>query len=441
MPSSGSGSLTPITPPSPAPETLVIGSLRQFPVLALETWRAAISYNPWHFWGMSGSLAPVTSACNSIVKQYAWQATDAAGRSEIVQAILDAEAKMASRLGYYPAPHFTSETIEFPRYPDNRVTRLGYAGGDGRWLAVQLKEGHIRAVGVETRSLLGTVAVAYSDADSDGLRDTFTATIATSVTDPDQIAVYIAATDRLNSDAVSEKYRVPASVTISNGTATIKGRAWVLAKPVLYEGVGAAGLDPAETANYVTSLEVYRRYCDPTGITNDTAQALLAWETEPYPAWVNCCTDNSADPAALGYALARVGIRNAGSGIVYLGEAVYNAVTGVWEAVDWSTCRPPDRVTIRYQAGAALVNGEMDNRLRSALVKLAAAELARRICACDSANRELFRWQVDLGEPSEGQSIVIEPGDLSNPFGTRRGHLEAWRAVKQLMNVQGFAVV
>ncbi len=63
-------------------------------------------------------------------------------------------------------------------------------------------------IGVETRTLIATVNLVYSDTNGDGLPDIATATTATALTDTDEIAVYFAAANRLDSDPVSEKYRI-----------------------------------------------------------------------------------------------------------------------------------------------------------------------------------------------------------------------------------------
>lgn len=417
------------------------------PLLPLESFRRIIGWNPFHFWGLANSTVPVTSACNALVKQYAWQAADAAGRTEIQEAILTAEKRLRDHLGFSVAPHYVTETLTWPRFHDRRAWNLSHTDGDGRWLSVRLSEGHVRAVGVETRTLIdGAVAVTYSDEDGDDLDETATISVATTVTDSDQIAVYFGASDRLDSEAVGEKWRIaPLSVSISGGTATIKGRAWQFVKPLKYEGVGTAALDPATAANFVTTVAVYRRYTNPDGNTTATSQALLIWETPPWPDWALCTgcssgTDNSTDPAAEAYGIARAGIRDAAAGIVAPGRAAYNATTGVWSATNWGICRPPDRVTVRVLAGVALEDGQMARRWQTVVARLAAAELARPICGCEMANRELYRWQFDLARAAgaNDEQFAISAQDLDNPLGTRRGQVLAWKEVKALRNTIGF---
>jgi hypothetical protein len=238
-------------------------------------------------------------------------------------------------------------------------------------------------------------------------------------------------------------------LVFAGGTLTITGRRWTAVKPIKYEGVGRVQLDPDDDANFVTSVEVYTRTTDPTGITTATAQAVLEWETQPYPLWaIGCCGDqtyspaNSAtDPAALAYALARAGIRDELIGAINLGAAVYDSTSQTWHGVAWAGCRQPDRVTVRYLAGYPLdTDGQMLDRWKHIVARLAAAELSRGICACDHSNRELYNWQYDLARSTNaaGESFQVGREELSNPFGTRRGHVEAWRSVRYDRLLRGF---
>lgn len=420
-------------------------------LIPLDTWRKILAFNPWYFWQYEGGPIASTSSCPEVTYQYAWQNADAVGRAEILEAIEQAEARLTSFLRYSPAPHYIVENHQFPHYPDVRVDKIGYVGGDGRWPAIQLNEGFIQKVGVQVRTLLDTVAVTYSDEDGDGLDESWSATCNVTFTDTTQVAVYFQDTDRLDSDPVSEKYRIqPVKVSISGGVATIRGKAWLMAPPILYEGVAPEPLDPTVAANFVSNIEVYQLYTDPTGSTLDTAQAKLIWETRPHPYWCTCSScqnvvpQNSLDPAAEGYAMCRVALRDAELGLVGLGEAKYNSTSGVWTAVNWSVCRPPDRVEVRYTAGKPLVNNEMSSRMQQVVARMAAAEMAKPICACADANRQLYYWQFDIartGGADGEQYQAISADVLNNPFGTRRGHVEAWREVKDSLRlISGFAV-
>lgn len=409
-------------------------------LLPLDAWRRNIGYNPWHFWQMSDSqYTPVSSSCNTLVRQYAWQAADQAGRYDILDRIQTAEERMLTYARFAPAPHYQVKTLQFPHYHDPKIDRFGYADPTGRWLGVNLGESKLQAIGLFTRELIETASVAYNDADSDGLNDSFTVSVATSVTNADQIAVYIQESDRVNGEPVRPRYRIaPLNITISGGTATIKGPRRLCVKPVLQEQADA--IDPTDAGNFVTELEVYREYIDPSGATADTAQATLIWETAPYPAWANCCNDGSAsrDPAALATGLARCVIRDAENGIIGVGASVYDSANDVWHSTNWSTCRPPDRITVRYQAGVPLVNQAMDHRWEMVIARLAAAEMPRRICACEQANRELGYWQFDMSLENAIERVA-RTDVLENPLGTKRGHVYAWQEIKYLRVLGGVA--
>jgi len=422
-------------------------------ILSLEEWREQIGYNPYHFWQLAGAKAPVTSACNSIVRQYAWQGADMGGRSDIRSAIEAAETRISTFLHYSPAPHYVESTLSFPRYPQTNVYRAGFSGADGRWITLQLPEGQIQAVGIETRTVIqANAATVLSDTNVDTLYDTFTVTVpAGTITDVSEVAVYFASANRLYGDDITdEKYRIkPVKVTITGGNIVIKGRSWLIVKPNLYEGFNVnqnGQLDPSDTLNYAAAVDVYRRYTAAGGTTFQTSQAALVWESQPYPSWITT-PYAGYDVAGVAYAMARVTIRDAERGIVGLAESVYDTPTDSWYSYPWwdsSLHRPPDRVIIRYLAGYPL-DAQRDFRLNPkmsyAVSRMATAETTKRICACDIANRELAYWQFDLARTSGAADEsygMISREDLNNPFGTRRGQVMAYKEVKANRVLTGF---
>ncbi len=230
----------------------------------------------------------------------------------------------------------------------------------------------------------------------------------------------------------------PRSVSVSGVTATLIFDTYDLVRPVRYQGAASGTLDPgngiAPAATVCApSIQVLRRRTDPTGTTLDTAMAVLTWETTPYPAWAWCCGagGTSSDPAAIAQAIARAVIRDAHNGIVAFGEAAYDTTTANWSAVcDWRHCRPPDRVTLRYQAGGADGWGRV-------LAQLAAAELNRGVCACDGANHAIYDAQKDLSQTGASDDLYQAPDDFNNPLGSRRGQIAAWRFLSQQQRLVG----
>ncbi len=223
---------------------------------------------------------------------------------------------------------------------------------------------------------------------------------------------------------MSEKYRVqPVSVTISGGTATIIGRAWTIGKPLLHQGTDVDVLDPTVDANYPTTLAVYRYYTD----TSD--QGAFVWESVP-----GTCCEGNIDPSYVNASDARFTIRDSELGYVAGDIASYNTATALWEPAQWPVAYEPNRVRVSYLAGSPLAGGQMNTRNKEIIARLAAAELARAICACTDANMEMHRWQFDRARAagSNDEQYTLSEDDLSNEFGTLWGQIWAWKQVKQL---------
>lgn len=418
-------------------------------LLPTYTFFQTLGFHPFHAYGIAGTgdLA-VSTGCDTLVRRYEWQNSDAVGMLAIEQAIEQAETKLRNYLGYSVAPHYVSEVIPWPAN--------GNAwGSDGRWLSMQLSEGEVRAVGVETLTSISVAAVvAYSDTDGDSINDTFTISAASTITDASQIAVYFSVGDRFAAfgatTALSPRWRLqPITVTISGGTITVTGPIQLCVKPLKYEGVvniGANGLDPATAANFVTTLDLYQRITATDGNTVATSQAVVTWETRPSHGWWCCCdscttasySGSVLDVASTAQAVARVGIRDARHGLITPAAELYDSAGQTWSA-SWPVCDTPDRVTVRYLAGWPLgSDGQMQGPFRTLVARMAMAELARPVCGCDAANRELYYWQFDLSQTARGDELFgISPENLNNPFGTRRGHVYAWKAVQNLRQLTG----
>lgn len=433
----------------------------RWPLLPLDTWRDILHYHPYHFWQLAGTATPLAGAAGGLLREHAWQTADMVGRAEIREAILTAEDRLREYLGYSPAPRAVSEVLPWPRLEDRFLVRANSNDPAGRYVSVTLSEGQVQAVGYDTLTSLGTVNVTYSDLDGDGVNDSFSCQIATTETDITRIEAYFSSGDQFDPTQPTERWRIsPVKVTIANGIATIRGRSWLLVKPVLYEGLQyvsssatdtSGALDPRTSTNFVSTLDIYTHTTDPNGTTTDTSQAVLIWETRPcVGSWclynpqasATYLPSNSAfDPAAQAFAVARCGIRDAQLGIVTPAEATRDATTGIWSQLRFDPLYEPDRVLVRYRAGQPLdpATGLMPNAWATIVARLAAAELTRPIAAVDAANRELYRWQFDLargGGRSEEQ-FQISPGDLDNPLGTKAGQVWAWKQIRNLRLLRG----
>lgn len=313
---------------------VLIPSFQSTPLLALDLYRERIEHAPWAFWGMENNIVQINSQCNGLVYEYAWQNAQGVGRAEIRRALVDAQDILADYLHYDVAPTYREDTVPWPRLNDAAWSRGASIDQRGQYLSVILPRVLVQDIGIQRTTLIGTHAVTYSDTDSDNLNDTFTLTLATTVTDPDQLQVFVAAANRFDGSALSQRWRIaPVRVTISGGVATIVGRAWLAVRPVLYETQGAA-LNPSTAGNFQATMDVARVYIDPAGITVDDCQATLLYEAIPCPYFCVGCSPgvSISDPAAMGAAIARVGIRDAQTGTVIPAHAVYDATTTTWAA-------------------------------------------------------------------------------------------------------------
>lgn len=343
----------------------------------------------------------------------------------------------------YPSPRFVERTLAYPPLGDTRYVRWGDTGGQGRWLNVQLPDAEILALGPAAETDNATELLTYSDEDSDGIYETATATATvTSGTTADEVFARFLAVD---CGPVAPPEIVPRSIDVVGTTATLIFWSYDLVRPIRYQGVTIQALDPGNGAAPAAtvcapSIEVFRRRADPTGTTLNTAMAVLTWETTPFPWWAWCCSGagDSGDPAAVAQAIARCVIRDAHNGIVAFGEASYDATTQQWQAVcDWTMCRPPDRITLRYQAGLALEGTEIASQARSVYANLASAELARGVCACDGANHAIYDAQKDLSQTGATNDLYAQPEDFTNPIGSRRGQIAAWRYLSDQQRLVG----
>ena len=406
--------------------------------LSLQGWFQQMMVHPWHGWQLAHpQLVPVSANCSMVLYEHGWQNADRAGREDIRRSITRAEDLWLQYARYAPKTVYHEVTLPWPVVGDYRLTRFTSSDAKGHWLSSQLDEGYVQKLGYEHITTPDVVALSFADLDNDGLYETATCTATVPAgTTADELYITFTSADYVYPESDNS---IPIrSATITNTTATIILNTTTLVRPILYTVASPKVLDPTilpPTANspFASTVNVARRYCDDTGTTIDTCQAELIWETAPFPYWAIPWTFNNTtkDPAALAYAIARGGVRDVRQGLVYCGEGVYNPTTGWSGRVDFSECRPPDRVKFRYQAGINTPN------LDIVIARLAAGELARPIAACDTANRYLYNWQFDVSRTGASDERFQTPRNFDNPLGTRRGHIYAWNSIQESMILQG----
>ena len=138
--------------------------------------------------------------------------------------------------------------------------------------------------------------------------------------------------------------------------------------------------------------------------------------------------NGSTDQGTFAEVIARAGIRNRTLGLITPGAAAYNA-TGLWSSASSCNCYAEAgsggaALPGRLSAGA----GQMARKWQQVVSILATAELKRRICACRDANERVHELQMDMAlQSTETERYQRSARDLDWPFGTRLGHIQAWK--------------
>jgi hypothetical protein len=273
--------------------------------------------------------------------------------------------------------------------------------------------------------------VTLTDDDSDGFNETALISIATVLTDPCEIKVYYPGTDG------EQDYEIrPARVkTISGGTLTIKFDAWQLFKPELLAAwpgdytVQPDYIDATSSASYLSEVDVYREYADPE------EQCTLYWEGAPGSSVCGTCGGSGCNSCSPITQTACIQPKLAKNGSVIVVPSTYSA--GAHTPSTFCAGREPDRVFASYQSGASeLYKGckRVPDDLARAITYMATARLSRPLCTtCQNVKDMEDRLREDLifitgGETSDTRFVT--PEVIGNPFGTRRGEVEAWRIIR-----------
>lgn len=405
-------------------------------LLSLERFREILSFGPYHFWQLANPKTPLLSQCIPFLRQYAWQQVDAAGRNEISEAIATAEERLQEWLGYSIAPHYVEATIDVDCFIHSNWCYPQIA---------QLGEGKLQKLATETWTNSATSNITATDTDNDGLKDTFTATYVDNgaVTDLGDLKLYFSATEQFIDDDLARWEIRPVRFKRLNATTVqVTGRYWLIVRPVLYEGVGtvpgydatmtgtdsSGSFDPATPGNFATTVDFYVRtysaanqvtleYDNGGNLTDYTLTATIL-NSENGTLSLGFGAGGTNPPCCCFGSWGALGIP--GYGAYWTGYGYPNGVA-----------RPIQRLKINYRAGAEL------NKWDVIVARLAMAELARPICGCVESNRELFRWQEDMGQTGQmnngsGTSRRIGNAHLGNPLGVRAGHIYAWDNIKHL---------
>lgn len=398
-------------------------------LLPLDRWGAIMGINPLHLNQVTvADLAPA-SQCAQPVLQYDWQNADRIGREAIAIAIAQVEDLLVDWLKFLPMPDWTVDERQAVRQPavPNLFNTYG-TGPRGQWSSVAVGKGHVISGGVRAKSVIqAAAAITYSDVDGDGYSETATISGATTVTDVNEIAVYYPA----KSGADEYEIMPLKSVAISGGTVTIVVRREQLVLENLWEEMGSESVDGLVAGNFLTTLDIYRKYNDPQ------QQVQFLWERQPNYCG---CGSGSCDQCGMETQFGCLNARDYRLGMFAMAPATWNSETDQFEGDSWAGYRLPDRVRLWYHSGYRDMNLArpsvmMAPRWERAIAHMSCAFLDRPLCNCNALEDIIKYWREDLAASiatgAESSSFALPGRILDNPFGTTRGAIEAWKLVQR----------
>jgi hypothetical protein len=368
-------------------------------------------------------------ACSDALMQYTWQARGGGlpSREEIALAIRQAEDRIEQCLKFSPLPKWYEDVVATPQRlaPGRLGTAYGSGGYPFMWhvaapyeLRLQVPSKYVIEGGQEAYSLIDdNAAITYTDGDGDGYAETATVTVNTTITDSDQIAVFYPGVNHNTAWEIR-----PISVSFAGGVATIEFKRHQCVLPALLERLNAQAANGLVDANFLTTVDVYRRYNDPSQM------AVIEWQPP-------ICDDDACTVSAQGGCLAPIDGKN---GIVGVHAASWDADTDLWTHTHPTWWRQPTRVRLWYRAGWKEAGSYRHMRLQfeQAIAFLALTFMDREWTSCEPLHNLQARWRTDLAiresGPAKSISYNISRGMLDNPLGTTRAADFAWQVIQQL---------
>jgi hypothetical protein len=420
-------------------------------LLSLDRWATIMGYSPAAFnQAVSNVVFPPDSACRTLY-QHEWQDHNAVSREEIAREIAQAEQDIAEYMGWWPAPRWIAQDVKM--YP--RFHRPEYYEGSGTNLRFQLKSvkaayGKIIEPGQRTVSdIIGTPTVggpATSMIEFDSylepaaFPETVTVTQATTETNECEVKVYFTGH---NGDPEWE-IRPARTKEIDGGVFTATFWKWQFIEPDRWEALpshedGGPAPISLDTDVYVDQVDVYREYNDPTAVN-----AVFYWEGQPSSlsgGVCGICGGAGCPNCTLTVQYGCTTIRDAQMGFLAPSPATYDEDEAEWTSDAWSVCRNPDQIKLYYYCGdlselnkaGRRCDGLSDQWARI-IAHLATARLRRPLCDCSGVSSLVDYLQTDLALGTRESTYTVLWDDLSNPFGTRAGEMQAYRHCRNLVS-------
>lgn len=388
--------------------------------LPLDRFAELSGVHPLHFNQIS------RGTCGEPILQHGWQMGGSEeligriGREDVAIAIQQAEQMIESWLGHPLIPRWIEdEEGVFPwggggGYPVLTLDRRKYISG-GIEQKVPIEEG---------------VEVIYSDSDGDGYPEVATVTVSgTTILNPEEFAVFYPGSE--GDDAWEIRSIRKVSVDLLGGglaDVTITLRREQLVLPDLITSLDADEVDGDEDANFLESVDVYRRYNDPQ------RQVQFLW---PNP---QCGTCAGSGCASCSYTTQWGCMRaiNARDSLVSLTPGTWNVDTLEFDSGAWSGYGRPMRARLWYLAGhqdfkKARPLVDMADHYAMAVTMLALSLLPGPLCLCTS--RSYAKWSEDFARQettNEGNSLSFKTSKrvIDNPLGSTAGAKAAYELLK-----------
>ncbi|MDK1117610.1 MAG: hypothetical protein QGM50_02345 [Anaerolineae bacterium] len=391
--------------------------------LPLDRWAEIIGIHPLHFNGLvSTSLIP-NNVCGGPFFQFSWQHSDRIGTEDIAMAIQAAEQEISREVGYNLMPDWTAEerlNYTLPGTPG--VFSLSGINPRGMFNSIELRRGHIISGGIKTKTVVSTGAsFVRSDIDSDGFQETCTVTVATTVTDKNEIHLFYPAQNGANEWEIR-----PIKVAFSGANVVITFNIWQIRAANQMEKFNPEPLDAEDNASYESTVDVYRVHNDPS------VQIKFLWENFPN---LSCC--GTCVACQFGTQTGCFHLREARLGLAVPAPAAWDSDDEEFDKKEWAVCRGPDQIQAWYYSGfedksLTRPRAEMSKFWEYAVAYYAASKLDRDVCGCSNVNQFIANWRMDMMVvEQEGISINITPELLSNKLGTTRGAIYAYRRIHQ----------
>jgi len=387
-------------------------------ILSLDQYAEILGIDPILFNQMYTESVPANRGCKAVWFQYDWQDPNHASRSELAQAIAQAESLITNLIGYPPGPTWIED--EYLLYPSNKTSYDVYYTSRGRrypgvrqnrFKTIQLRHGKFICGGRRRVELIEAGVDPGVTSATD--RVSFTATYSGSETLlPSEVGVFY------DTDTREERRIRGLQVRVNNttGVITIEGWAPQFVDPDLLNL--REEIDGDVLANYVNSVNIYRVYTSSDG--EDYAPVEFHWQN----------TSSLGDTTTYGI-LERW---NPIAGTVTPRPASWSEDDEEWSMQSFCSTVEPERVTLYYFAGHALDDyGRVRPPFGRCIAALATALLGKPICGCTQDERQAAWWQREPGD-----NDLVAYSQLQCPWGRKNGSWEAYEILRrQFMKVGG----